>query len=126
MRRWPRRRGIPWSGAAAALVLVVIAFFFLAWTGLGGGEGGIAEGPEMTRSEFRSLTVGASRDDVERSVGKGEGALDFNQLGGASGAALEPMNATCVYYALPGGYGVRGPIQLCYREDELISKQIYS
>ena len=127
MKAWALLRRTPWSAAAAVLVLLVLVFVFLAWMGLSS-EGGVGAqgGPEMTRSEFRSLSLGTSRDKVEGAVGKGDGALEYNLFGGATRTAVEPMDATCVYYSRPGGHGIRGPIQLCYRDDELVSKRIYS
>ena len=119
-------RRVTWSAIAAVIVVGFVLFVIVGSYGLGSGGVGAQGGPEMTRAELRSLTLGSSRDDIERSVGKGEGALDFGGGMGATRTAVEPMDATCVYYSLPGGFLTRGPIQLCYRDDVLVSKRLYS
>lgn len=126
MRAWARFRRTPWSAVAAVLVLVIFALFFVAWMGLGEGEFGVEGGPEMTRSEFRSLTIGAPRAEVEEAVGRGQDALEFNRGSAATRGAVEPMNAACVYYFRTGAYSFAGPIQLCYRDNALVSKRLYS
>ena len=123
MKHGFRLRRTRWSVVAAVVVLIVLALSFLAWSGLSDGEGGVDVRPEMTRSEFRSLRLGTARSDVEDEVGKGEGALEFNGGLAATRAAVEPMDASCVYFA-PAAF--RGVFQLCYRNDELVSKRIYS
>jgi hypothetical protein len=115
-------RGVTWSAIAAVIVMGLVLFVFVgSQTLVSGGGGGAQGGPEMTRAELASLTLGGSREKVEGAVGKGQDALEY----GATRTAVEPMDATCAYYSLPGGYG-RGPVQLCYRNDELVSKRLYS
>ena len=108
------------------VVLVVVLFVSLAWLGLGAGEeSGAQGGPEMTGAEFEALPIGASRDEIEDAVGRGDSALEFQFLGG-TGTAVEPMDATCVYYAFAGARSLGGRLaQLCYRSDELASKSTF-
>lgn len=124
MRSWQDLGRLPsWSAVAAvAVVMALLVFLALVLGGLQSGSSGAQGGPEMTRAELRTLTVGGSRDEVERAVGKGEDALEF--WFGGTGTALEPMDASCVYYAVRGGPDA-GPIQLCYRDDRLVSKRLY-
>jgi hypothetical protein len=121
-------RRVTWSAIAAAIVVGFVLLVIVGSYGLGSGGGGGAQGgPEMTRAELRSLALGSSRGEVERAVGKGSDALEFSEgFLGATGEAVEPMDATCAYYSLPGGFFSRGPIQLCYRDDVLVSKRLYS
>jgi hypothetical protein len=105
---------------AAAIVLLASVFVFFGSMTLGEGDSGFGSGgPLMTASEFRTLAAGDSRAEIERAFGKGEGALSFGMFG-ETGAALEPMDATCVYYT-PGGELA----QVCYRDDRLVSKRLY-
>ena len=120
-------RRVTWSAIAAVIVVGFLLFVVVGTYGLGSGSVGAQGGPEMTRAELRSLALGSSRDEIERAVGKGSDALEFSEgFLGATGAAVEPMDATCVYYSLPGGFFTRGPVQLCYRDDVLVSKKLYS
>ena len=107
MTGWSALRRLPsWSAIAAVIVLLVVLVGLLSWVGLGEEESGAVQGrPEVRMDDLRALEIGSSRDDVERAVGTGDGALEFDSFGGAgTGTAVEPMDATCVYY----GYGGRG------------------
>lgn len=121
MRRLGGRVG--WTGAAAVIVVVVVSLTFLAFLGVGEGEVGASAEPMLSAADVRALEVGTPRDEVERELGAGEDALEFAFFPGGTGAAVEPMDATCVYYLAAGA--ARGPVQLCYRDDELVSKRIY-
>ena len=127
MRGWSRLRRLPsWSAVAAVVVLLVFAYFILAFVGVGeGSESGAQGGPEMSRDDFQALAIGSSRDEVQRAVGKGDDALEFESFGGAgTGTAVEPMDAACVYYGYPGTEA-QDVVQLCYRDDELSSKRLF-
>jgi hypothetical protein len=106
------------------IVVVVVFVLFLAWQGLGEGEFGAQGGPQMTGAELQALTIGGSRDEIERAVGKGDSALEYDFFGG-TGTAVEPMDATCVYYGYAGKQDVASVVQLCYRDNELASKNTF-
>jgi hypothetical protein len=112
-----------WTGAAAVILVVVVSLPFLAWQGDGEGVVSGIELPMLSAADLRSLELGTSRDEVEHRVGAGESALEFGFYPGGTGAAVEPMDATCVYYLAAGA--ARGPVQLCYRDDQLVSKRVY-
>jgi hypothetical protein len=103
---------------AAAVVLVLLASFLLFSTGgddlsSSAGENAVALGT------YRSLEVGASRDAIESQLGRGQDALEFRE----TGAALEPMDAECIYYPQAGTGNFRDIVQLCFRDDKLVRKR---
>jgi hypothetical protein len=120
-----RRPKLTASAIVASLLLLLFAFVLLSTVGISSGtmsSGGVnLFGPQVTLHQFRSLRLGASRHQVEQRLGKGKNALDREI---ETGLAIEPMNATCTYY--PQSRNVRNIVQLCFRNQQLISKQRYN
>ena len=111
------------SAIAAVIVLAVVALSSFAVLG-GGGSSGFSVETGVGTPDVRALELGTSRDDVESELGPGEDALEFAVTSGGTRTAVEPMDATCVYYSA-FATDARGPIQLCYRDDRLVSKRVY-
>lgn len=127
MRRLSRRIRVSASAIVAVLLLLFLVGGFVAF-GVGGGSGGgmsdvmIGDGRDgMSYAELRALRFGMSRKEVEHQVGRGEGALEYWEAGGA----VEPMDADCVYLPLAQGNNVRRTVQLCFREGKLASKRTF-
>ena len=76
---------------------------------------------ETVLGELRSLQLGTPRRDVEHRLGKGQDALAY----GETGPAVEPMDASCVYYAEAGTGNLRDVVQLCFRDGRLSSKRVF-
>ena len=110
---------------AALVVLAFVAFFLLST--LGGGSGGTFSSMnevQFTQAEIASLPLGSSRGDVERKFGKGQDALGRDGFGfGETGVAVEPMDATCVYYGEAKAHNRHGLAQLCFKRGRLSSKR---
>jgi hypothetical protein len=115
----------PSTGASVVAALVVIAAigFVLLQTIGGSSELSVSslEEPTITKSEFASIAVGASRERIESRQGKGEDALDFVAFGN-TGSALEPLDASCVYFNV-GPYNTAALVQLCFSDGKLTSKR---
>lgn len=122
-RRALDRRPSP-SAVAAVVVLAVFIVLAVAWQGLGGGAIGVETGRTLTAADLRALEIGSSRDDIPRAIGEGESALE-DPVFGTTRTAVEPMDATCLYYTYSGRQNLRDLVQLCYRDDRLVSKRIY-
>lgn len=118
MARIPRLPDALWGFAGAALVIALFITFGLAFGGGGDTSVGLESGIEDR--EFGALRIGASRDRVEAALGSGQDALEY----GRTGAAVEPVDATCTYYTPEGGY-LTAVVQLCYRDGRLVSKRRY-
>jgi hypothetical protein len=124
MRGWrPQRVGARVTTAAAAvLVLLVIlgglaVFGFSSMSMSSGSFGDDA----VTRTAYRSIKLGSSRDKIEERIGQGQDAIEFRE----SGVALEPIDADCIYYPQAGTGNYRDIIQLCFRNNQLVRKQTY-
>src|SRR3954471_9014305 len=101
------------SIAAAVLILLFVTFVLLSTVG---GSTQVTVGPldrghGVSRARFASLALGASREAVEHQLGRGRpagepgnnrrgrGRRAFNfEPWDETGPAVEPMDATCVYY----------------------------
>lgn len=126
MRRFSRRIRVSASAIVAVLLLLFVVGGFLAFGVGGGGETGSGVLIEDSRdgvsyAQLHALRVGMSRNEVERQVGHGEGALEYWEAGGV----VEPMDADCVYLPLAQTNNVRRSVQLCFREGELTSKRTF-
>lgn len=115
LRSLPRKA----SAIVATLLLLAIVYFALMSFGthyeVSSGQEEI-KGPG--REQVRSLALGASRSEIESRFGPGKDALEY----GSTGIAVEPIEATCLYYPAGSGYPY-GVVQLCYRDDTLVSKR---
>jgi hypothetical protein len=123
-----RRPGAP-TVVAAVVVLGLLAFILLST--LGGSSGPTFSSgtgnPKITRDQVASLRVGSARGDVERRLGKGKDALTYGGFGfrGETGVAVEPMDADCIYYGQAETSNLHALIQLCFRQDKLVSKKSF-
>lgn len=111
----------PTAIVATLVLLLVLVPILLIGTGIGT-ESNVEFGsgpPPLADYTYATLTVGMGRDQVEKRVGAGEDALEY----GETGLATERLDADCRYY--PRTSNVRNLVQLCYREDKLISKRHY-
>jgi hypothetical protein len=109
-----------------AVLLVLALIVIVVLTTVGGSTTLSTSGSDdhaLTRREFASIAIGDSRGRIEDLFGKGARALDY--LGfGATGAALEPLDASCVYYADRSIHYSRAfVLQLCFSHDKLVSKR---
>ena len=86
-----------------------------------GGGGSFAFARTISRERLSSLRLGTPRSKIEKAVGKGKTALDQDV---DTGIAVEPTDATCTYYP-QSLTNIRNIIQLCYRDDRLVSKHAY-
>jgi hypothetical protein len=124
MTRLPKRPRVRPATIAAALVLLLIAFTLLmiigAWNSTGTSDAPTRA--TISRSQLAQLRVGSSKRLVERQLGKGLKALAYE----ATGVAVEPMSATCTYYAQAGTGNLRDIVQLCFRDDQLVAKRAYA
>jgi hypothetical protein len=116
---------------AALVVLLVLVLPLVLLSGLFGGVHGttsagvlnlIGPGAGVTRAQLQSLRLGTSPDEVARRIGRGQDAFNY----GATGVALEPMDATCRYYPQAGAQRLTQVVQLCYRDERLASKRMFS
>jgi hypothetical protein len=119
------------SSVAAVVVLVVLVLPFVllgvvfgghSASSSGGGMKLIGPGAGVTDAQFRSLRLGTSPDDVTHRIGRGQNALEY----GATGVALEPIDAGCTYYPQAGANRLTQVVQLCYRDKTLVSKRMFS
>jgi hypothetical protein len=114
------RRALPLVALTPVLVLVVgLALFSVVSTTSDSESFG---DDAVALADYRALTLGRSRDEIERRIGDGKDALEFRE----TGAALEPMDADCVYYPQAGTGNYRDIIQLCFRDDRLVRKRTFS
>jgi hypothetical protein len=119
------------SSVAAVVVLLVLVLPLVLLAGVFGGgrassSGGVMKligpGAGVTDAQFRSLRLGTSPDDVAHRIGRGQSALEY----GATGVALGPIDATCTYYPQAGANRLTQDMQLCYRDEALVSKRMFS
>lgn len=123
LRRLLARRPSP-AAVAALLVLAVVVLLVLASLGRVEGGVGFEVTQPLTAGDVRALEIGSSREEVERALGEGETALQDPRFG-ATGTAVEPMDATCLYYDYMDDQAFADVAQVCYRDDRLVSKRIY-
>src|SRR3954468_7093440 len=102
------------SIAAAVLILLFVTFVLLSTVG---GSTQVTVGPldrghGVSRARFASLALGASREAVEHQLGRGRPAFNFEPLD-ETGPAVEPMDATCVYYGELDSQPPNALVQLC-------------
>jgi hypothetical protein len=117
LRRW----AAPSTIVAVGLVLL-IAFFVLGTLSFSTGEVTSIR-LDVTPGSIERVRLGASREDAERVLGSpGQDALEF----ATTGVAVEPMDADCVYYLVSAGVDGWDVLQLCYRDDRLVSRQRFS
>jgi hypothetical protein len=112
------------TAAAVALLLLVVAFLVLSETLVGGGDvesAGSSSDNAVAPAAYRALSLGATRDEVEDRLGDGRDALEFE----VTGAALEPMDAECLYWPQADTGNFRDIVQLCFRDDRLVRKRTY-
>jgi hypothetical protein len=126
IRRLRVRRGRRLSTAAAVLVLLsVLGLLVLSETLVGGGgsAGSIESSGDnaVAPAEYRALSLGTTREDVEDRLGDGVTALEFE----TTGVALEPIDADCLYWPQAGTGNFRDIVQLCFRDDRLVRKRTY-
>jgi hypothetical protein len=108
----------------AVLAVLLIAIFIAAFWSIsyGSSSGGGKEVVMVSLGELRSQRLGTPRRDVEHRLGKGQDALAY----GETGPAVEPMDASCVYYAEAGTGNLRDVVQLCFRDGRLSSKRVFA
>jgi hypothetical protein len=113
------------SVVAVLVVLVFVAVFLLSM--LGGSSSGTFSSvhrAEFTPAVIASLPLGSSRRDVERKFGQGQDALGRHGFGfGDTGVAVEPMDASCIYYGEAAAGNRHALAQLCFQHDKLSSKR---
>jgi hypothetical protein len=122
IRRFKQPR-VTGSAVAGGLVLLFIVFILLSTMGLSssGTSSGLSRQPSISRSQLAALRLGTRRQTVEDQFGKGGDALNYPE----TGVAVEPMTASCTYYAQAQTENVRAVIQLCFTHDRLSSKHAY-
>jgi hypothetical protein len=110
------------SAVAAALVLLpVLGLILLSFTiGRGSSDSGGREDVVVTPHQLAAIHVGTSKAGVERVLGKGSDALDYAD----TGVALEPMNASCIYYRARQD-SFNDVAQFCFRDDKLVSRRAF-
>jgi hypothetical protein len=107
----------------AGLVILFVAFFLFAVFGLTTGGVEVIPGPpRVSDAQLRALTLGTSESEVERRFGEGDDALEYQD----TGAAVEPLEGECVYYAQAGTGNIRDVVQLCFRDGKLTSKRKFA
>ena len=75
----------------------------------------------ISQSEFASITLGDSQDDIEAQYGEPADKQEFENEGILD---EEPANSSCIYYNREGGdFG--DIYQLCFDEGRLTSKNSY-
>ena len=118
--------------SAPTIVSGVVVLGFLAAILLStlGGSGGttFSSGTgarKITQDQLASLPLGRSRGDVERRFGHGDDALAYGVQLGATGVAVEPMDADCIYYGQAETSNLHALVQLCFRHDKLVSKKTF-
>jgi hypothetical protein len=112
---------------SGVVVLGLFAAILLSTLGGSGGTkffGGTGE-HKITQHQMASLPLGRSRGDVERRFGHGEDALAYGVELGATGVAVEPMDADCIYYGQAETSNLHALVQLCFRHEKLVSKKAY-
>lgn len=117
------RRRVTASGVVAVLAVLLIAFFVAVfWSTSYDSSSGEEEVVVVSLSEMRSLRLDTPRGAVEHRLGKGQDALAYDQ----TGTAVEPMDASCVYYGEAGTGNLRDVVQLCFRDGKLSSKRVFA
>jgi len=127
-KKYKKRRG---GGFLKALVIGIILLVLLiagCTALLAGGASEVADEIDrqqnenaITRSEFDSISLGDSQDDIEADYGEPADSQDFENEGILD---QEPSNSSCIYYNLEDGdFG--DLFQLCFTEGRLTSKNAY-
>src|SRR4051812_17320723 len=105
-----KRPHVTGSAIAGGLVLLFIGYLLLSTIGIsssGTSISSVSRTPSISRSQLAALHPGTRRKTVEQQLGKGDDALNYPE----TGIAVEPMTATCTYYAQAETDNARALIQ---------------
>jgi hypothetical protein len=115
------------SSTVVALVLLLLLVGGIALFSIDSLRGGSSEvfssgDDAVARASVEAIALGTPRDEVERRLGPGRDALDFEE----TGVALEPLDAECIYYPQAATGNYRDIFQLCFRDGRLVRKRAYA